>query len=734
MRLEYNQVILQWDSYVTYERDGVLHKKKIAIEKGVWKEDTLLIKREEYQTQEGVLHFRYHLTNSGAEDIKLRDVTLLEIDNPEHLLLGTYDFSTYQCYRQGRHKNDLPGICTLSKLDERFEDACGGVLEAGDGFLGNSNRTIVSDSFTVLLGNQGESLLLGYLTGRNQFVETKIQVTEEGKFEKLTSGCSFSICLVPGRTVTTEWLRVDAKKNVEEKITCFAKDKAKLYHARAGKAAPSVYCTWYYYGLTVSYQDVVENLEEMKKQKLPFDVVQVDEGWEITLGEWETNDKFPKPMKEVAEEIKEAQYIPGIWTSPMIAHETATVVREHPEWMLRDKEGIPVRFPMNDTTYFVFDITNQETHQYFYDLYYKLRNDWGFLYHKLDFTRAAVIYEDAKFFDDTKTLVEAYYEAVAAIRAGMGEDAYFVMCGGLYDPLIGVVDAQRVGSDVLSMWSSNINQGGKTAPYTIKQNILRYYMNAWWNNDPDALMVRKNETMERNLRLTLGLLNEEEVKTSVLNQYLGGGLVCSTEPLTKISRERLYQLKKLIPTTPVTIRPRNLFDESRYPSLVDVVVEKTGAHTVALINWDEEEEKDATITLVESILGDYVKEGERYVVSEYFSGLFKTNVAYGDTIEFGKIKPHGSVLLKVEKQGGNPMVVKTDAHFSFGAEIEQLEIKDSTLFVTLDYQFEEPSSYTVLLPQGYETAKGDDCIQIDVKEKKKYELKFALSIAVSSLV
>ena len=84
-----------------------------------------------------------------------------------------------------------------------------------------------------------------------------------------------------------------------------------------------------------------------------------------------------------------------------------------------------------------------------------------------------------------------------------------------------------MSADVLSMWQSNINRDGKAQPFTVKQNMLRYYMNSWWNNDPDALMVRRQKQMTRGLRLTLGLLNEEEVKTTVVNQYLGGGLICS---------------------------------------------------------------------------------------------------------------------------------------------------------------------------------------------------------------
>lgn len=79
--------------------------------------------------------------------------------------------------------------------------------------------------------------------------------------------------------------------------------------------------------------------------------------------------------------------------------------------------------------------------------------------------------ENAVYFDDTITIVEAYYEAVRAIREGMGESSYFLMCGGLYYPIIGLVDAQRTGSNVLSMWSSAINKDGKAAPYTMKQML-----------------------------------------------------------------------------------------------------------------------------------------------------------------------------------------------------------------------------------------------------------------------
>ena len=129
---------------------------------------------------------------------------------------------------------------------------------------------------------------------------------------------------------------------------------------------------------------------------------------------------------------------------------------------------------MNDTVYYVFDITNGETWGYFRKLYRHFTYDWGYSYHKLDFTRAAVIYENARFANRRMTLAQAYRRAVEAIREGMGEEAFLLMCGGLYDPIIGLVDSQRTGSDVLSMWSSTVNKDGKTAPYTIRQSLERF--------------------------------------------------------------------------------------------------------------------------------------------------------------------------------------------------------------------------------------------------------------------
>ena len=38
---------------------------------------------------------------------------------------------------------------------------------------------------------------------------------------------------------------------------------------------------------------------------------------------------------------------------------------------------------MNETVYYIFDITNSAAWDYFYELYRRLTLDWGCIYHKL---------------------------------------------------------------------------------------------------------------------------------------------------------------------------------------------------------------------------------------------------------------------------------------------------------------------------------------------------------------
>ncbi|MGI5899413.1 MAG: glycoside hydrolase family 36 protein [Christensenellales bacterium] len=684
------------------------------------------------------LQLRLSAHNNSAGPVRLEKLSPFVIDDGA-LSLGASNSYEWIFYRQGRHKNDLPSVCCLGRNDESFSDALSSLVETG-GMGGDApdGLTLISDSLTVIKGgpDSDDNLVVTFATGADFMVSCALILNDDSHFYRLEASSVCNIRLDPGMSVSSEWVEVSFVSDVFAKIESFADEKAQLYGARKNKifkSSPSVYCTWYYYGSTVTERDVIENLEEIKRRGLPFDVFQIDDGWENRFGDWQANEKFPSDMKALADKIRAAGLMPGIWTCPFIASEDSPVFKEHPHWFLFHLDGSPCLFPMNNNVYRVLDLTNPDAVSWAAGIYKNLR-EWGYMYHKLDFTRAAVIQENCKYYDDSVSITRAYRHAVAAIRENMGDDAYFLMCGGLYDPLIGIVDGQRSGSDTLSMWSIKTGKGGKAAPFTIKQSILRYWMNFWWDNDPDALMVRRQNERTLGLNLTYGLLNEDEAETSALNQYMSAGLVCSTEPLKQIDDDRLHILRRVMPTYKTKPTPRSIFSAERYPSFVDVENEGGKWHTLCFVNWSDTSPMPCEFILNGDALGDFCWKHQYFVVSSYDGSICIDPAIYGQKINLGLIPPHGSMLVKVMPRDLLPAVIGTNGHYSMGSEVDRLEISDRTLIFEVKNLFDYPSLYKIRLPEGFHarslpkgiSARGRD-IMVHIPERGEHHLRIPLA-------
>lgn len=531
------------------------------------------------------------ITNNLKRDNYLTDVLLYQVNSLKDLKVGTTEIKVF---RSARHKNDMPTVFTLGKLDDAMRDAITEISESGASLIKNKSNIIISDHLTIL-GDKKNALVISFLGGKKHLIRTEIKTDKQGNFISLKVIAEINKLLKPNETFTTEKVEIYHTNDVNEAIKDFAKKKIKGIKVK-DKKSPAVYCTWYYYGQTITLNDCLANLKEIKRRKLPLDTFQIDDGWEDYIGDWNANNKF-KDMKKVSNLIKNYNLVPGLWTSPFIVEKESKFAKAHPNWLLKNKNNKLCIFEMNQNKYFIVDITIKDTWSYFEKLYRKLTNTYGFKYHKLDFTRAPLIAKNANYKNKYITIVEAYRNACLSIRKGMG-NSFFLMCGGLYDPLIGIVDAQRSGSDVLSMWSA-MNRGGKTLPYTMKQSILRYYMNEWWYNDPDAYIVRRNKKEYKGLRLSLGLLNDEEVKTSTINQLLGGGLFSMTEPLNKID-DRLNNIYHVLPLKKVNIEIDNLMSVSRFPNEIRV-----NDNYLVIINYDDSKLLKKTIVNKGKWLSDF---------------------------------------------------------------------------------------------------------------------------------
>jgi len=627
------------------------------------------------QAQPDALACRLRLANRTGADLHLSRLTPVAI-GPSDLSLAGAPAGDWVYLRAPRKKNDMPACVRLADDGPGIWDAVRGTPETGGlphGAGGDLPRQYVSSELTGLAGG-GTALALGFLPLDRQLVQSVLTLTaDRAGLESLRLDCVCDGQVVPaGSVVESQWVLARFAPDLHEAIHAYTECLLQAQPGRAtrGEHPPTVWCSWYYYGDGFTQEECEQNLAALEKRPLPVDVFQIDECWDRRWADWRPNADWPD-LKGVADRARNLGMAPGIWTCPVLTESRSRVRYAHPEWLLRDRQGGLITFPMNGMGNPVLDPTVPAVADFIEGIYRWLRQEMGFTYFKLDFMRA-VGEPGGVFADSTQNRAQAFRRALEAVRRGAGDDAYINVCGGFYGPGLGLADAQRSGSDVKSIWPAppTGEEAEGYGPFTIKQNALRYWMSRLWHNDPDALMVRRRPTPARDERLSLGLLNDDEALSCTLNQYLGGGLVCFTENLAEIDDDRLFLLRHCAPAVGAAAVPCDLLQSPRFPAVFDTPVTPAASgldpwHTISVVNWHDEP-WTFQLTLDGQLLGDFAASGRALLVSAFTAG-WHCIVSSGETIEVGPVAPHGCEVVKVQvNQPNQPQLVRTDGHFSMG--------------------------------------------------------------------
>ena len=122
-------------------------------------------------------------------------------------------------------------------------------------------------------------------------------------------------------------------------------------------------------------------LEEIEyASTLNVDVFIMDDGWQETMGLWAYNKKrLPNGLNPLVEEIKKRGMIPGIWLSPLGIDSSTQRYKDHPDWVIKDKDGAPILGQWDHPT---FDMVGGFSDLFISDC--KKLIDQGFLYFKWD--------------------------------------------------------------------------------------------------------------------------------------------------------------------------------------------------------------------------------------------------------------------------------------------------------------------------------------------------------------
>jgi alpha-galactosidase len=242
---------------------------------------------------------------------------------------------------------------------------------------------------------------------------------------------------------------------------------------------PPVWCSWYCYWGVVREADIVENLAAMGRLDLPVAVVQIDDGWEAGIGDWQAPSSRFESLGVLAARITDTERRAGLWVAPFLVGSGSRLAAEHPEWLVT---GSSAGRNWNQDLY-VLDVTNPAAAAYLTRTFQTLVGH-GFSYFKLDFLYAGAL--DGGRHADAGPL-DAYRAGLQLIRDAVGSEVTLLGCGAPLLPSIGLVDAMRISPDV----ARPNDLGEPRMRRALAVGRARAFLHArWWVNDPDCLVLR----------------------------------------------------------------------------------------------------------------------------------------------------------------------------------------------------------------------------------------------------
>ncbi len=251
------------------------------------------------------------------------------------------------------------------------------------------------------------------------------------------------------------------------------------------------YTSWYNYYQNINEEIILRDLQGLSRAGKNANIFQIDDGYETKVGDWDMDTvKFPSGLAPIVDRIHEQGLMAGLWYAPFAAQFKANVIKNHPDWLIRNKHGRPIISGMAWGGFYALDFEKEEVREYIRAFFDKVFDEWHFDMVKLDFLYAVAIEPR-----NGKTRGQLMCEAMDFLRECCG-DKIILGCGVPLAPAFGVVDACRISCDVENTFKEKFyvkvtNQEIISAKMAMVNSIYRRHLNGRiWANDPDVFFLR----------------------------------------------------------------------------------------------------------------------------------------------------------------------------------------------------------------------------------------------------
>lgn len=591
--------------------------------------------------------------------------------------------------RQEDGKLARPGVSKCLTNGEMYFDT-GRVYEFGKGNAASTenikgiqlaNKSITAETIHswwnigLFSGYDKEGIAIGYLENDQCLGNFVLAKTAAGEISFLAESVYPPGQIVkPGKTIDSNRVVICTGENIYAALESYAEAVGKINNARVNSILNG-WCSWFYTLSQVSEKEVVANTAFAAKHLKPYglEYIQIDEGYQQWHGEWEGNERFPNGMKWLADNIKAQGFKAGLWISPYVISEPTKVFQQHPEWLLKRRDGSLQRvgnWPENtpppadeNPKRYGLDITHPGAAQWLHDLIHRIVHEWGYEMIKIDFVAWSILAAE-RYYDPTLSAAQVYRKGMEIMRQAAGEKCHILECGP-GATTVGLIDSMRIELDsnygfAAAAWDTYFLNAASSMSAAAK----RYYFHKrTWINDAD--------------HVCLELLNNQQSEAAATIIALSGGNLFSGDRLTQLDCHKLEIFKKITPSFGEAARPVDLFD-SDTQSVFALKIKKPFAEwTIAgFFNADLEKSVEKKF----SIDRLWLDPGKTYLAFDFWKQQFIGEISGEISVN---VLPGSVTLLTLHEKTGKPQFISTDRHVMQGAmETEQVSWNEESKIIS----------------------------------------------------
>lgn len=274
------------------------------------------------------------------------------------------------------------------------------------------------------------------------------------------------------------------------------------------------YTSWYNYFQKIDRNIILRDMEAISKVDPKPDIFQMDDGWQTAVGDWLSVDKkkFPNGIGEIADAAHDRGMLAGLWLAPFLAEKKSALVKTHPDWLLRGKNGKPLMGNIGWSGAYILDFYNESFRAYLKEVFSEVLDRLHYDLVKLDFLYAVCLYPQ-----NGKSRGQIMAEAMEFLRELVGPKL-ILGCGVPLGSAFGRVDLCRISADVDLSYrerfiSKHSNREIISTRCALENTVFRRQLDGRaFGNDPDVFFLR-NENLK--------FKDEEKKILATVNSLLG---------------------------------------------------------------------------------------------------------------------------------------------------------------------------------------------------------------------